>query len=136
MESHTTTLERDENATQSRPGAYTRPKRLFAPTNRTREGRFLKHAEAQLAAQLGGSPSFAQAILIRRAARAMLQLEKLDEKIATGAWTDHDARTYGGLGNNLRLTLRELGLKSAEAPKPVSPLAEHFSRPPVREAAR
>jgi hypothetical protein len=54
------------------PSRTESPKRLFKLTNRTREGRFLKHAEAQLVAQLGASPSFAQLILIRRAARAML----------------------------------------------------------------
>jgi hypothetical protein len=73
------------------------PKRLFTVSNRTREGRFLKHCETQLVAQLGGDPSFAQLVLVRRAARAALQLEKLDAKMASGNWTDHDSRTFGGL---------------------------------------
>jgi hypothetical protein len=93
------------------------PKRLFRVTNRTREGRFLKHCEAQLVAQLGVSPSFAQFVLARRAARAMLQLEQFDAKM-TKNWTDHDARTYGGLNNALRLCLRELGIKAAPRPEP------------------
>jgi hypothetical protein len=94
---------------------------------RSREGRFLRAAEAELIAQTGGEPSFGQRILIRRAARAMLRLELLDAKMAVGSWTDHDARTFGGLSNNLRLTLRELGLKPREKHKAPS-LAEIAAR--------
>ena len=65
----------------------------------------------------------------------MLQLEKLDSKLASGNWTDHDARTYGGLSNTLRLCLRELGLRPP-APTVTSPLAEHFRRPPDRAPRR
>ena len=72
---------------------------------RSREGRFLRAAGAELIAQTGGAPSFGQRILIRRAARAMLRLELLDAKMAEGPWTDHNARTFGGLSNNLRLRL-------------------------------
>jgi hypothetical protein len=68
-------------------------------------------------AQIGSEPSFHQRILIRRAARAMLRLELVDAKMSDGSWTDHDARTFGGLSNNLRLTLRELGLKPREKDK-------------------
>jgi hypothetical protein len=65
-------------------------------------------------AQFGGSPSFAQKLLIRRAARAMLRLELLDEKMAAGNWTDHDSRTFGGLNN---------AVSSASA-EPISPLGQ------------
>jgi hypothetical protein len=68
-------------------------------------------------AQIGSEPSFHQRILIRRAARAMLRLELVDAKMSDGSWTDHDAPTFGGLSNNLRLTLRELGLKPREKDK-------------------
>jgi hypothetical protein len=95
---------------------------------RSPEGKFLRRCEAELVEHLGGRPTFAQALIIRRATRAMLQLEKLDSKLASGNWTDHDARTYGGLSNTLRLCLRELGLRPP-APTPTSPLAEHFRRP-------
>jgi hypothetical protein len=84
---------------------------------RSREGRFLRRVEAELVAGVGGEPTFAQSLLIRRAARSMLQLELLDEKMASGDWTAHDARTQGGLNNAVRLALRELGLK-AVARKP------------------
>ena len=101
---------------------------------RSREGRFLRRVEAELIAGVGGEPTFAQSLLIRRAARRMLQLELLDEKMASGDWTAHDSRTQGGLNNAARLALRELGLKAAPALKP-SPLAEHFSRPIQRSVA-
>jgi hypothetical protein len=101
---------------------------------RSPEGKFLRRCEAELVEHVGGQPTFAQALIIRRTTRAMLQLEKLDSKLAIGNWTDHDARTYGGLSNTLRLCLRELGLRPS-APKPMSPLAEHFSRQPERSAA-
>jgi hypothetical protein len=82
---------------------------------RSREGRFLIRCEAELIADIGGEPSFAQKMLIRRCARGMLRLELLDEKMAAGNWTDHDARTFGGLTNAVRLMLRELGVKAEAA---------------------
>jgi hypothetical protein len=100
---------------------------------RSREGKFLRKCEAELIAQVGGKPSFAQRLLIRRIARAMLKLEMFDAKMTGGNWTDHDARTYGGLSNSLRLMLRELGLKAAPVSKP-NPLVEHFARPLARAA--
>jgi hypothetical protein len=94
---------------------------------RSREGKFLRRVEAELIAQVGGSPSFAQSLLIRRAARSMLQLELLDAKMASGNWTAHDSRTQGGLNNAVRLALRELGIKPAKV-ELVSPLAAHFAK--------
>jgi hypothetical protein len=77
----------------------------------------------------GGLPNFAQLVLIRRAARAMLQLERLDAKMASGNWTDHDARTCGGLSNNLRLTLREFEKgRGMGAEKAVPTIAEIAAR--------
>jgi hypothetical protein len=78
------------------------------------EGKFLAEVEAELIAQLGVEPSFTQRMLIRRAARALLRLELLDAKAAKGDWTDHDARTFGGLNNAVRLLTREIAL---QAPK-------------------
>jgi hypothetical protein len=93
---------------------------------RSREGRFLIKCEAELIADIGGSPTFAQLMLIRRCARGMLRLELLDEKMAAGNWTDHDARTFGGLTNAVRLMLRELGLKAEAAPAKPRSLSESF----------
>ncbi len=94
---------------------------------RSKEGKFLRCCEAELVAHVGGSPSFAQKLLIRRAARAMLRLELLDAKMASGDWTDHDARTFGGLNNALRLALRELGVRETK-PKPIPTIAEIAAR--------
>jgi hypothetical protein len=78
---------------------------------RSKEGKFIRRVEAELVAQVGGSPTFAQNLLIRRTARAALQLELLDEKLSSGNWTAHDARMQGGLNNAVRLALKELGLR-------------------------
>jgi hypothetical protein len=94
---------------------------------RSREGRFLTKCERELVAQVGGAPSFTQRLLIRRLARGMLRLELLDEKMTAGAWTDHDARTFGGLSNAVRLLARELGLKAVSAAK-TPDLADYLSQ--------
>jgi hypothetical protein len=61
---------------------------------RSREGKFIRRIEAELLDQLGDNPSFAQPLLIRRAA---LKLELYDRKIAQGEVNGHDSRMYGGL---------------------------------------
>lgn len=94
---------------------------------RSREGRFLRQAEAELVAQLGREASFGERLLIRRIARAMLQLEKFDEKLSAGGdFTSHDARAFSALGNQIRLGLRDLGLKPVKAAPPT--LAEVVAR--------
>ena len=46
-------------------------------------------------------------------------LEILDLKLANADnWNQCDAATQGGLNNNVRLCLRELGLKAPAAKKP------------------
>jgi hypothetical protein len=113
--------------------AYSRPLRrgvLGDLDGRSKEGRFLKTIERDLIGQVGGSPSVGQQLLIRRIARAMLMLEILDLKLANNDnWNQCDAATQGGLNNNVRLCLRELGIKAAPGKKPPNPLLEHFSRP-------
>jgi hypothetical protein len=79
---------------------------------RSAEGRFLAKCERELTAQLMAEPSFTQTMLISRAARALLRIELLDEKAAAGNWTDHDARTYGGLNNAVRLFMREIAAQA------------------------
>lgn len=102
---------------------------------RSAEGRYLKRCETELIAQLSREPSFAERLLIKRICRAMLRLELFDKKLAEGAWTANDSRTFGGLSNALRLMLRELGLKPSPA-KRANPLADHFANPPARSAVR
>jgi hypothetical protein len=99
---------------------------------RSREGRFLTQIERELVAQIGGSPSFTQKLLIRRLARGMLRLELLDEKQTAGkALSAHDGRSFSALSNQVRLIARELGLKAAPAEKTPDLsdiLAEHALR--------
>jgi hypothetical protein len=80
---------------------------------RSREGRFLTAVERELTQHVGGAPSITQKLLIRRLARGLLRLELLDERVARGEWTDHDARTFSALSNQVRLLTKELGLKQA-----------------------
>jgi len=87
---------------------------------RSQEDRFLRRVEAELVAHVGGSPSFTQRLLIRRAAKMMLRLELLDDKTKDGALIERDGREYGALTNGLRLALRELGIKGREPAKPPS----------------
>jgi hypothetical protein len=98
-------------------------------SGRSREGRFLSQLERELTRSVGGAPSITQQLLIRRLARGTLRLELLDEKMTAGSWTDHDARTFGGLTNAVRLLSRELGLKakatSEKLPGLADILAEH-----------
>lgn len=103
---------------ENRPlaGAYSKPLRrgvLGDIDGRSKEGKFLRTIESDLVEQVGGAPSVAQSLLIRRIARTMLSLEILDFKLASGNWNDCDARTQGGLNNNVRLSLAALGLKDA-----------------------
>jgi hypothetical protein len=95
---------------------------------RSREGRFLRVCEAELLAQIGAEPTFAQKMLVRRAARAMLRLELLDEKAAKGNWTDHDARTFGGLNNAVRLLMREIAAQTPKAEKDKLPSLDDIVR--------
>jgi len=80
---------------------------------RTTAGRLARQLERELVAHCGGNPSIVQKLLIGRVVRIQAQINALDRKLETGSWTDHDARTLGGLQNALRLSLRELGLKAA-----------------------
>ena len=94
---------------------------------RSRAGKFLRRVEQELLGQLGGEPSVAQTLLVRRAARALWLLDELDFKLAEGdSWTDCDSRVMGGLNNNVRLLLRELGIKAAQPKKPS--LAEYLQQ--------
>lgn len=103
---------------ENRPlrGAYSKPLRrgvLGDIDGRSKEGRFLRTIEYDLIEQVGGSPSVGQQLLIRRIARAMLMLEILDLKLSNNdGWNQCDAATQGGLNNNVRLCLRELGIKA------------------------
>ena len=86
---------------------------------RSREGRFLTKIERELTQQVG-VPSFGQVLLIRRLARAALRLELIDERSLSGTLSDHDARSFSVLSNQVRLLARELGLRAAPSEAPAS----------------
>jgi hypothetical protein len=79
---------------------------------RSVQGKYARNLEIELIQHVGGAPSIAQKLLIDQAIKIRLQLNALGEKLDTGEWTDHDRRTFGGLMNCFRLTLRDIGLKS------------------------
>src|SRR4051794_35392496 len=76
---------------------------------RSKEARFLRQVETELLEQLGGEVGFAQRQLVRRAARLMLQLERLDGRMAAEAGANGIA-TSSGLTVALLEVLRGLGL--------------------------
>lgn len=49
---------------------------------RSREGKFIRRIEAELLDQLGANPSFAQLLLVRRAARARRQIGGVAECVS------------------------------------------------------
>jgi hypothetical protein len=80
---------------------------------RSAEGRYIRALEAELIATLPGPISVTDRLLIDRLIRLRLQLDALENKIeearaGRGKWTDHDIRVYSAVGNQYRLTLREL----------------------------
>ena len=94
---------------------------------RSREGRFLAAARAELVAHVGGNPSATQRVTIERVSWLRLHVMLLDEKVAGGKpLTEHDRRTYCAFSNSLVRAMRELGLKGA-APRQRT-LAEHLAR--------
>jgi hypothetical protein len=99
---------------------------------RTHAGRVARDLTAALVQHIGGEPTIAQKLLIERIVKMKLQLDGLGDKLETGEWTAHDVRTYGGLSNAYRLTLRELD--RMKSPKKAEPsleevIAEHRRAP-------
>jgi hypothetical protein len=86
---------------------------------RSREGRFLAAARAEMVAHVGGEVSAAQRVLIDRCAWLRLHVMLLDEKVASGAsLTGHDQRSYLAFSNSLVRAMRELGMQPAAARQP------------------
>jgi hypothetical protein len=114
------------------PGPYSRVLRRgaigVAISGRSQLGRLVRDMERQLSDHVGGNPSITQRLLIDRAIKIRLQLDALDKKLAEGAWTAHDGRTYGGLLNAFRLAMRELGLQPASPKTGGQLLDDHLAR--------
>jgi hypothetical protein len=88
---------------------------------RSREGKVLVAARAELTAHVGGKPNNVQKVLIERAARLTLYIELMDaEALKAGTMTERNSRQYLAWVNALRLCLRELGVKASASEKPPS----------------
>jgi hypothetical protein len=104
-------------------------KLVAAVDGRSAEARRYKDVAFSLADDLGGATGLteAQRALVRQIAAMTVQSEKLQGAVLRGE--DVDVEQLTRLSNALSRMLHRLGLKKAK-PKPSSPLAEHFSRPP------
>jgi hypothetical protein len=105
------------------------PLLLRGVDGRSMVARRYRDVAISLADDLGGQDKLSEAskILVRQAAAMTVQVESLQSKIVAGE--DIDLEQLTRLSNVLGRTLQRLGLKKPRA-KPISPLAEHFSRPP------
>jgi hypothetical protein len=102
-------------------------------TEEAKQGRFVRALEAELVEHFGGRPSIAERLLIDRAVRLRVMLDMFDEKIASGNFTPHDQRTYGGLSSQFRLVLRELGVKASAAASKPATLQDYWAGSPPAE---
>jgi len=93
---------------------------------RSKAGRFLLRVVAELTAQLGHEPGFAERRLLDRVARAEWRLHVFNERLDAGEeLTDREERLHLVIGNNQRLVMQALGLlrpaPSHKAEKPGKP---------------
>ncbi len=89
----------------------------------SQEGLFLRSVEKRLREGLGHEASFAEDMLIRRAARLLLQLELMDRK--PHPLSEHDLRTAAAWENRARLLLVTLnGKRNGGLERKVAALAE------------
>jgi hypothetical protein len=98
---------------------------------RSATGRFIRDLEQQLFEHVGGREraTITQKLLVDRIIRLRLRLDAFEDKLAGGQWTDLDSRTFGGLQNAYRLTLRELGpLAKAQVPLTAVDYAAHRTK--------
>jgi hypothetical protein len=85
----------------------------MAVDGRSFEGRFIRAMETELLAALNGEATIFERLLVDQAIRLKMQFDGLTEKLdaagtSAASWTDHDIRTLNAIGNQYRLTLREL----------------------------
>jgi hypothetical protein len=115
-------------------GPYSRPHILAKLDGRTKEAALMRETRARLIEHVGGSPSGVEFALIDSAVRLTLRLAQLDAKRASGAWTDHDDRTFLGWQAHQTKILLKLGRKGRTEPQPS--LAEHLARRAAEREAR
>ena len=78
------------------------------------------------------SLSEGQLSLCRRVATIEVELEQMEGKLSKGENVDLDL--YNRMTGTLARTIERLGLKRAPRVVDSNPLADHFARPPVRQA--
>ena len=112
-------LDAPRKRVRRRLGPHSREHQLLAGLDwRTREGKLLAAARAELTAHVGGHPNNVQKALIERAARLTLYIELMDaEALVVGTMTERNSRQYLAWVNALRLCLRELGVREAASDK-------------------
>jgi hypothetical protein len=94
---------------------------------RTKLGRLARRLERELLTELGEEPSTGQKLLVARIVRCQLQLSLIDAELDSGQEISrHTSARYGALGNQLRLGLRELGIRGK--PNASVPTLEQITR--------
>jgi hypothetical protein len=131
--SHTSRFDEPLEQNMMTIGPYSRLLARGTIDGRSRSGRFLKAFEAQLVDHVGGEPSAAQLMLIRRLASLALRCALMDEKAGEdGTFSERDGRQYLAWSNALARGLREIGY--AAVPPPDLSLADYLAAKASGEA--
>jgi hypothetical protein len=99
---------------------------------RSAEGRYIRALQAELLAVVPGTPTVHERILVDRCIRLRLQLDAFEDKMSAslaghGHWTEGDMRAYSAIGNQFRLTIRELRARPVPgAPRTRKSVARQF----------
>lgn len=114
---------------------FAAPKRLYqrgAMAGNTRRGRRIRKLMLEFGDLLGGFASLtvADQAMVMECATKTVESEEMRDRLSRGECNPEQSVR---LGNILSRLLRQLDRRrGALAPKPSSPLVEHFSRPPAR----
>jgi hypothetical protein len=96
----TSVLDAPRKRVRRRLGPHTREHQLLAGLDwRTREGKLLAAARAELIAHVGGHPNNVQKALIERAARLALYIELMDrDAVEAGTMSERNKSSVSRLG--------------------------------------
>lgn len=105
-------------------GPYSKQANLGNLDGRTREARLVKSLRLELTAQIGGSPTTTQQVLISQAALLQLRIALMDrDSPKIGELTERNQVQYLAWTNSLSRCLRDLGMEPPVAVAAVSPSA-------------
>jgi hypothetical protein len=94
---------------------------------RTREAKLLTAIRVELTQHVGSS-SAVQRALIERASRLLVCLEVMDRQaLESGGMSERNSKQYLAWCGQLRLTLREIGVKAAPTKGDAATLAEYLT---------